>query len=733
MAREQVQNLPTRGIRPANVQAGQYRVAVQQAPESQLMGLARGLSSVNRGLQSYVEAGAKISDMFEQEIEGMTFEQLKQKKEEIEGKLDGQVRKGVLPFLGNPINWERNKRALGKQIASRFYDQVVSEDGRFYNGRKAGDENLTINEILEQEESAFYDQHPEFASSPILQQGFQSEWMQRRNAINLRFTDQRSKEFLANTTISTANSILTLMDSYQDQLANPESTEADQELALEALQSSVADQWQELNALKPTDQRKVVRAIIQTLAEDDPEAARSFLENATARLNVGGQPFANEKKLYLDMVDMISDIEEREAEASDVSAQRRKREEDANIARDVKIQTDQHIQNIRRIENGEVVTWGTTEDNQKNYTSVSDYLDDVDRHLLALNDRIGRPVMDEIATFSGESREDKMREYVFRRINLQNQQSLNIAEYTSQIRFKQEGAGKEYQIMGTREERELRDSVVRSLQQAADDAYLEAQAEDLPFAELQKRTDEIYRKKAREILDKASSDISELDKSIKEGAAAKSEIEAKEFQDAKEQNKPIPIIPLSGKPKIGKPLAVDLGANLDIMIEGDDANAKIASKYFWDGFDSQKFRDVINGATTIKKEEEILTDYFGGDFSIPQERYTQEDRDAYQEVYLRYRALTGAYANLHNFQPKADEEGVYITDDGYFLEAKKLSPSRHLILTEDEVNAADPASLASVKKKAKIIGVDTTNLVETQKKLYKRYSPVLQRIKEAKK
>jgi len=53
MAREQVQGLPTRGIRPANVQAGQYRVAVQQAPESQLMGLARGLSSVNRGLEAY--------------------------------------------------------------------------------------------------------------------------------------------------------------------------------------------------------------------------------------------------------------------------------------------------------------------------------------------------------------------------------------------------------------------------------------------------------------------------------------------------------------------------------------------------------------------------------------------------------------------------------------------------------------------------------------------------------
>jgi hypothetical protein len=53
MAREQTQDLPTRGIRPANVQAGQYRVAVQQAPESKLMGLARGLSSVNRGLEAY--------------------------------------------------------------------------------------------------------------------------------------------------------------------------------------------------------------------------------------------------------------------------------------------------------------------------------------------------------------------------------------------------------------------------------------------------------------------------------------------------------------------------------------------------------------------------------------------------------------------------------------------------------------------------------------------------------
>jgi hypothetical protein len=338
--------------------------------------------------------------------------------------------------------------------------------------------------------------------------------------------------------------------------------------------------------------------------------------------------------------------------------------------------------------------------------------------------------MDEIATFSGEGREDKMREYVFRRINLQNQQSLNIAQYTQLLNIKQAKAGEEYQIMGTPEERALRLSVVRDLSKAADDAYKIAQKEGLSFAELIKRTEEIYQDKASEILDKASSDISELDKIIQEGTAAKSEIEAKELQDAKEQNKPIRIIPLFGKPKIGKPLAVDLGANLDIMIEGDDANAKIASKYFFDGFAEQKFRDVINGTTKIKVEQIVDPE---GAYTYPAIPYTQEDRDEYQEVYLRLRALTGAYANLHEFKPKADEKGVYITDDGYFLEAKKLSPARHLILTEDEVNADDPASLASVKKKAKIIGVDTTSLVETQKKLYKRYSPVLQRIKEAQK
>ena len=65
MAREQTEDLPTRGLRPANVVGGQYRVAVQQAPESGYTKLARSLSNVSAGLQAY----ASVADIQRQEGE----------------------------------------------------------------------------------------------------------------------------------------------------------------------------------------------------------------------------------------------------------------------------------------------------------------------------------------------------------------------------------------------------------------------------------------------------------------------------------------------------------------------------------------------------------------------------------------------------------------------------------------------------------------------------------------
>lgn len=65
MAREQIEVLPTRGVRAANVVGGQYRVAVQQAPESGYTKLARSLSNVSSGLQAY----ASVADIQRQEGE----------------------------------------------------------------------------------------------------------------------------------------------------------------------------------------------------------------------------------------------------------------------------------------------------------------------------------------------------------------------------------------------------------------------------------------------------------------------------------------------------------------------------------------------------------------------------------------------------------------------------------------------------------------------------------------
>ena len=154
-SREEVSDLPVRGLSPANVAGGQYRVAVQQAPESGYTKLARSLSNVSAGLQAYAQAGETVSEMYEQELQGMTLDQIKAEQAKMQKRLDGAVRKGKLPFLGNPMNWERNQKAIARRYAGLLHSQTVSQDGRFFGGKKDGDEKLSVGDILLQEREQF--------------------------------------------------------------------------------------------------------------------------------------------------------------------------------------------------------------------------------------------------------------------------------------------------------------------------------------------------------------------------------------------------------------------------------------------------------------------------------------------------------------------------------------------------------------------------------------------------
>lgn len=125
MAREQTEDLPTRGVRAADVAGGQYRIAVQQAPQSGYTKLARSLSNVSAGLQAY----ASVADIQRQEGERQgQIDAAKADLELAQKELDiaGQklVDQGLMPkshLLGYQRAYQEN---IGKRFVRSYMTNV---------------------------------------------------------------------------------------------------------------------------------------------------------------------------------------------------------------------------------------------------------------------------------------------------------------------------------------------------------------------------------------------------------------------------------------------------------------------------------------------------------------------------------------------------------------------------------------------------------------------------------
>ena len=307
MAREQTEDLPTRGLRPANVVGGQYRVAVQQAPESGYTKLARSLSNVSAGLQAYAQAGQTVSEMYEQEVQDMNLQQVKASKEKMEARLDKAERKGKLPFLGNPLNWERNQKALARRYAALLHNQTTSSEGRFQNGKKANDWSLSVGEILDQEKERFLKDNPELTQNSLMLQVFEGEWQQRSNMMHQRFSDQKRKEMLAETTRETAHSIFDSFTAEMDAIdADKQLTGIQKDQAKIRIKQAIVEKWGDLNALSPINQLAVIRKISKMLADTDPQEAYDFLEFAKENLKVGANLLGEETATIRDIKNLIA-------------------------------------------------------------------------------------------------------------------------------------------------------------------------------------------------------------------------------------------------------------------------------------------------------------------------------------------------------------------------------------------------------------------------------------------
>lgn len=166
-SREEVSDLPVRGLSPANVVGGQYRVAVQQAPESGYTKLARSLSNVSAGLQAY----ASVADIQRQEGERQgQIDAAKADLEIAQQELDvaGQklVDQGLMPkshLLGYQRAYQEN---IGKRFVRSYMTNV---NNRWNEVIDPEADDSVIDKILAQEREKIIQN---FNKSPTALLGF---------------------------------------------------------------------------------------------------------------------------------------------------------------------------------------------------------------------------------------------------------------------------------------------------------------------------------------------------------------------------------------------------------------------------------------------------------------------------------------------------------------------------------------------------------------------------------
>lgn len=748
MAREQTQDLPTRGLQPANVQGGQYRVAVQQAPESKLIGLARGLSSVNRGLEAYTNMGGTLSEMYEEEIQGKDLLQLEKERNKMADRLDAAQRKGQIPFLGNPLNWERNQRALARQYAARLYEEVTASDGRFNTGKKAGDENLTVGEIIDQERERFLTQDGvrNLQANPIMLDAFNAEWQQRSNILEQRYSDIKTKEMQAETTRSVANSIINGFSDIDHFKKSNKLTDVERDARVAIAEQDIVNKWRDLNALTPANQLRVVREITKMMAETDPQEATDFLEFAKQNLRIGSRLLKDESATIRDIENMIADVESDDTN----NILKDLREEDAIAQLQAKNDLNTFTILQARVRNGQTVEW-----NGSQFSSTQDLRKAFRNHATNIGGARGAALLNDLdedidrtpeSTVAGQIQQLAERQNDFQRVYtgafanylgglvIDDKQKFPM-DSEEAIQLQTEFAG---QLNTLKRNLASELATGNNVRGVFGETPEEAQSVfDLDIDGKAAVLNKVYRIEANALLDRYKQrSIEEQQNFIKAEQDRQTDIGSATNLQAVNLRK------YTGR-QGGKERADMMLANLRVMALGDDTQRKAAKGYFWkgeNGYDNDEIREIINGERKYKVEPSLRT-YFSAtegayDVELGGVEYTDEDIEAFKEVYFSVQSLSGYLTTLDQMDPtdrpniythtktKKDKKGVSI-DVVYPINVTELNSRHHRILTQDEVDSNDD-SLPSLVKKAKRMGVPPSELLKNQREWYKEHAKFIE-------
>jgi len=752
MAREQTEDLPTRGLRPANVVGGQYRVAVQQAPESGYTKLARSLSNVSAGLQAYAKAGQTVSEMYEQEVQDMNLQQVKASKEKMEARLDKAERKGKLPFLGNPLNWERNQKALARRYAALLHNQTTSSEGRFQNGKQANDWSLSVGEILDQEREKFLRENPELTQNPLMLQVFEGEWQQRSNMMHQRFSDQKRKEMLAETTRETANSII---DSFTDEMdaidADKQLTGIQKDQAKIRIKQAIVEKWGDLNALSPINQLAVIRKISKILADTDPQEAYDFLEFAKENLKVGANLLGEETATIRDIKNLI-----KEAEEESTNVELKDLQESHKIS-ELKGTNDLSAYEIleAKIINGEAAVW-----NDKEYTTKQELKSDFLEYARNLEDKsrgafIIREINERLDRNPNSVVASQVQQLADKQIDIVRLYSdsfskmLSDLDITDKIRFP----------INSRESRDLQTEFLTEMNrivQTVSQDLATGTNRDGQFGtpeEAAKIFESGIDGKAEALNNVLNMKFNELSDQYEQRATKLQDqfIKAEEDRQADTISATnLEAIKIGAKyngDKQGKELAQVLSTNLKVAALGDEKQRDVASDEFWSVYSNDLAQGIISGEIKWKvKPQDPTVVVQGGQATIierPGVEYTEEDREAWEDVYIKVQSLSGVLTSLDKMKQDPENPNIYIhtketidPNQGRFsyttypVDTREINSRYHRILTRDEINANDPTDPVVIEKAKRVgkDGITPRELLDNQREWYKQYSEFIERL-----
>ena len=288
---------------------GQTRVQVRETIPWQETGLGKLSQALGLGVQlagELKQIGDIKEEEFIQDLASKPSEEIDAYFKENKKQFDAAGRKNLIPFLGNPWNQERVRKASGALLSD---DYEVRLQKAFNEAQFEGDADEIISQVIG-------DMSGEYSrlEDGVTQQGFQEAIKNISQQYKLRYNNGKNAQNKNVLKIAGKSELVSAFTPYtirNEQGEDEEVTDI----------AKAYNWWQENEgAFLPQDKLKMIKEVGVALAADDPDAARNWTQWAGGHLKIGtalmGDPTQTDDDVFsayssetADLYRMIDSIE----------------------------------------------------------------------------------------------------------------------------------------------------------------------------------------------------------------------------------------------------------------------------------------------------------------------------------------------------------------------------------------------------------------------------------------